>query len=261
MASRTSRYSATETTCGRRLYARLGSILILFAGPLLTANLSLASWTDVIAIGLKRSCDPLRLGAAEGDDLIWVDELGTDVFPQDETLSAGSVTSANSACPSTLFPTDPDLWGAQIELSIINQTNKTFTNLWYVADPETSITNIDGMVNDQPAFRIDRLPLDPGPLPPPPIFDINNPLIWESGAMNGIFEPGETWTFVIDNYKNSAGLPAHALSSLGVGSESGSPLGASDHSSGSIIALVPEPATALLMGLGLAGLSLSGRKF
>ena len=102
MASRTSRYSATETTCGRRLYARLGSILILFAGPLLTANLSLASWTDVIAIGLKRSCDPLRLGAAEGDDLIWVDELGTDVFPQDETQDLSQAQTPLALAP--FFP-------------------------------------------------------------------------------------------------------------------------------------------------------------
>ncbi len=259
MASQIFRHSATETKRRRRLCVRVGSLLILFAGLVLTASPTLASWTHVSALSLKGSCDSLQLSAPEGEEVIEVDELGTSIFPQDETLTAGYVTTTKFSCPDTLFPKDPNLVGSQIELSITNQTNKAFTELWYVTDPETTITNIDGLVNDQPAFRINRAPLVPDPLTMN-FFDFNNPLIWESGAIRGVFEPGETWTFVIDNYKNSAGLPAHALSSIGVGSESGSPLGSSDYSSGSIIAVVPEPGTALLMGLGLSGLSLKERR-
>jgi hypothetical protein len=79
----------------------------------------------------------------------------------------------------------------------------------------------------------------------------------ESIAVDGIFQVGETWDFVIDNYFNVLGLSASALASAGL---VGSLSGGDTVSSGSIIAIIPEPGTILLTGLGLAGLSLFARR-
>ena len=65
--------------------------------------------------------------------------------------------------------------------------------MWYVADfPDTRITNWDGSVNGSLAFKIDNV-------------GINQPLIGESINVNGIFEPGEIWDFIIDGYQNNFG--------------------------------------------------------
>merc|ERR1711969_288413 len=61
---------------------------------------------------------------------------------------------------------------------------------------------------------------------------------------------------------NDAGLGPDALESVGkVGMFSASIPGASDRSSGSIVGTpVPEPSSALMMGLGLMGLAVAGRR-
>ena len=128
-----------------------------------------------------------------------------------------------------------------------NLTDRYFYNVAYVKDPETSITNDDLLlINGQEAFLIDYA-------------GINVPLVYESIHADAVFEPGETWKFVIQNYSNSLGLAASALASydsvhnLGrVGDQSAGDL----DSSGSII--VPEPATLSLLTLG--GLALLKRK-
>ena len=63
---------------------------------------------------------------------------------------------------------------------------------------------------------------------------------------DSIFEPGETWDFIIQNYTNQLGLAPSALESLGV------PTAGDLLSSGSIVA-VPAPGAILLGGIG-AGL-------
>ena len=42
-------------------------------------------------------------------------------------------------------------------VEITNLTATPFDNLWYVADPETRFSNVDGFVNDQEAFKIDAV--------------------------------------------------------------------------------------------------------
>ena len=195
------------------------------------------------------SCDPLGLTGTTATGTTLVDELGTAGFPADETILASSAVGQEIACPSN-YVGDPDL-RPQVNVKITNTTGVDFLDLWYVADPETSILNIDGLVNQQSAFKIDSI-------------GINRPLIFESftAGIAGVFEDGETWLFTIDAYLNSSGSAPEILTSVGlVGNLSGNINGVSNKSSGSIIGTpVPEPGTALLMSLGLMGLSVAGRE-
>jgi hypothetical protein len=166
--------------------------------------------------------------------LTLVDELGLpNVFPVGERINAFAAQTNLSACPSHDNPTIPNVLVTMINLNTI-----TFSDVHYVADPAnaavpgTTIGNEDGLVNAGQAFRIDKIGL-------------NTPLVGESMGQNGLFEPGEAWRFIIDDYQNGLGLPPDAFLSIGVGAASpGGP------STGSIIALIPEPAS-----LGLAALA------
>jgi len=181
-----------------------------------------------------------------GQDVITVsgtvDELGNPpTFAYDEAIF--SSYTETSYAPCSVNDDDPDIFNYAV--SITNMTDRSFTDLYYVADPETSLTNYDqSRINGQLAFRIDNVGL-------------NTPLIYESYAADLIFSPGETWTFVIEDYVNTFGLAPSLFGSLGVGSASSSDL----VSSGSIITPVPEPATMILLGSGLLGLGGIRRRF
>ena len=175
--------------------------------------------------------------------LTLVDELGLpNVFPVGERINAFAAQTNLSACPSHDNPTIPN-----VLVTMINLNPFTFFDVHYVADPPaggalgTTIGNEDGLVNAGQSFRIDNV-------------GINQPLVGESMGLNNNFEPNEVWRFVIDDYQNALGLPASAFSSIGVGSASpGGP------SSGSIIAIVPEPASLGLVGMVGIGLGLRRR--
>ena len=167
-----------------------------------------------------------------------VDELGdTPAFPPDERITAVDFFTGAVACTST------DTGSINSLIVMTNITSLDFAEVWYVSDPETSLSNVDGLVNGEEAFRID-------------FFGVNTPLTFESMTPDGIFESGETWEFIIDDYSNFLGLAADDFFSIGVGGFSpGGP------SSGSIIAVVvPEPSTALLLGGGLIGLAWRRRR-
>ena len=144
-------------------------------------------------------------------------------------------------------------------VEIVNLTSRTFSEVWYIADRDTSISNVDGFAEDfgvaasgvpvsNESFRIDNMLSDPN--------GIHHPLVFES-IPNGLFEPGETWQFVLQDYSNALGLPPDAFTSFGVGSAS-IDIAGTIGSSGSIIA-VPEPQVLFWLAVALTGL-LAGRR-
>ena len=167
-------------------------------------------------------------------------------FPLDETIRVAAETTYRSVCKDT---DDPDVRNALVHITNITSPKRAFKALWYVGNPNTYLSNVDGVVLQQGyeslgtglAFRIDDI-------------GKNTPLISESlGPANGIFEHGETWKFIIQDFSTGTGPSADEISSIGVAGGSLAGGATIAHlSSGSIIAVpVPEPNVALLLGFGL----------
>jgi len=151
-------------------------------------------------------------------------------FPNNEWITSSWTETEERSC---FEEGNVDLPILNALVSITNMTGAPWFKVWYVADPETTLTNQDGLVNGCLAFKIDDIGL-------------NQPLVSESMAQDLVFEPGETWAFIIQDYQNGFGLPASAFGSIGVGN-----LSIGDQiSSGSIIA-VPAPGAILLGGIGV----------
>ena len=114
------------------------------------------------------------------------EELGDPaVFAPDEQIEHVSTFINQTACVGTDNPNVPNSL-----VQITNLTGRDWTDLYYVGDPSTMFTNVDGFGNAGVfpdlrglAFRIDSVGL-------------NRPLIFESLASNDVFEAGETWQFI-----------------------------------------------------------------
>ena len=170
-------------------------------------------------------------------------------FPAGEQIQSGALGStgvpAGTNC-NTGSIDSPFIPNQMVQIT--NLTGVDYLDLWYVANPETNVSNLDGAINGYPAFKIDSV-------------GVNKPLFFESILADGIFQSGETWRFVIQDFANAAS-PAqspHWFGAIGVNSVP-NPF-APDGSSGSIIGIAaPEPGTAGLLVMGLLALARRGRR-
>jgi len=215
--------------------------LLLIA--LITISILPASWAVVVPAVVRDTPrqDPLMDHPGE-----W-HEIGIG-FPEDERIGA-------SFEETTYIPCLDDYQGGQNYLvTITNMSQTTWTDLHYVADPETLFSNDDGEAQDLNvqgwtlAFRIDSV-------------GVNTNLIFESMAQDNRFEPGEVWKFVVQEYSNSQGLNPDQLDSWdGISQGQISHASSGPPSSASIIA-IPEPNVIVLVLMTGSGLLFIRRKF
>ena len=174
---------------------------------------------------------------------IAVEEFGDpSIFAPDEAIEHVATFTSATACPMTDDPLKPNAL-----VQITNLTGRFLDNLYYVGDPETRFSNVDGhgVGAGTPdieglAFRIDTL-------------GMNRNLVFESITADGIFEPGETWQFIVQDYENAAGTAPDLFFSVGMAGDSAAIV----NSSASIVRMVPAPASSVL---GLMGLALLRRR-
>jgi len=75
-------------------------------------------------------------------------------------------------------------------VTITNMGTVALPGLYYVAPGGSTpgtFSNFDGYVNGAMAMRIDNV-------------GVNKPLVSESMTADGIFQPGETWQFIVQDY-------------------------------------------------------------
>ncbi len=166
------------------------------------------------------------------------EELGTIIFPSDELISSSSSQTTLASC-ATDNPGMPNYL-----VSITNLSGQEWVDLFYVADVGTGISNFDGEAASaaapgmfEEAFRIDSV-------------GVNRPLVFESMTFDGVFEVGETWQFILQDFTSAFGGAPDDFSSLDfAGASTGIP-GVTD-STGSIVQfLVPAPGSMSLLAMG-----------
>lgn len=175
----------------------------------------------VLFAGTTAMADPVKVVTerdSRQDDWIldgWVEELSTAPHnPTDQLITSMHVAwEGHIPCPTDYTG------GSVVQIAITNMTSRSFEHLYYVGDvhdldntdPETRFTNVDELVADVTfgnaygvpglAFKIDAVGL-------------NTPLVYESMTQDGIFEPGEVWKFVIQDYSNFMGAPPDNFGSV-----------------------------------------------
>ena len=168
-----------------------------------------------------------------------VEEFGDpSVFASDEAIDHAATFTDLSACTMTDNPDEPNAL-----VVMTNLTGRFLSDLFYVGDPETRLSNVDGVGEGggSPgisglAFRIDSI-------------GANRPLVFESLTPDGIFEPGETWQFIVQDYGNLLGLAPDSFFSIGMAGDSTAIV---QSSAASIVRMVPAPGTLALLGGSLA---------
>lgn len=181
-------------------------------------------------------------------------ELGDGgFFPINESIQV----SASPATFTVCVPND----GIQNDWIVMmtNTSGIAWRNLFFVADLGLTVGNADGSVFDAvnapgvvtDAFRIDGTVT----------IGLNNNLLGESGPVDEIFQPGETWRFNVSNFVDPAGtapMPLFRIPAKFAGSE---PFVAPPFSTASILAIpVPEPTTIAALALPAIALLMRRRR-
>ncbi len=204
-------------------------------------------------LALPASAEPIGGGYTDtpgcDDHGAWtaVEEIGRrPVFGPDaaiETMFTFPIDDVAS-CAAT---NDPDI--DNVVVLMTNNTGRALDNLWYVGDVGTTFSNADGIARGAGspgqsglAFRIDDV-------------GANRPLLLESIDDDGVFQPGETWSFIVQDYQSPLGLPADSFFSIGMAGDSSAIV---QNSSASIVRMVPTPGSASL--IALAGFAAARRR-
>ena len=186
----------------------LASILIL--GSLGLSQQAFAEFATIDPSNAISHCDDLFAPTE-------VDEIGQGLltgaaidfpFPDFEELTSGGPFPVSPSCISA------KLGGVDVGIFITNEVvpPTAFPFVWYIADIDTSITNYDGFadIGMNFMFLIDS----------PDSFGgggcgVNCPLVSESMTSDGIWEPGETWGIVLQDFFSPS--TPEFLNSIGVG--------------------------------------------
>ena len=201
--------------------------------------------------------DPLTIA---GD----VHELG-DSFPVDEAIVSSWVETDQTSCFEPGNIDDPSI--PNILVTMTNLSPQDWLDVHYVADYDpdpppggfpaqwVTVSNFDGWIGNGPgdlsqAFRIDNV----GPW--------NFPLVSESMAPDLIFQSGEVWEFILQDWAVAPGVVGSVgptpFGSIGIAGASPN----ASLSTGSIIAkAIPEPSTVAVWGLLiLCGIGIGWRR-
>lgn len=177
-----------------------------------------------------------------------IDELGAaSSFPINESIVVQTSPASFTVCaPNDGIQND---WIVQMT----NVSGVAWKNLFFVANVGMSVGNADGSVVDvinapgvaTDAFRIDGTVT----------VALNNNLLGESGVVDEIFAPGETWRFNVSNFTHPSGAslpPIFSTPGLFAGS---APVVIPPIDTASILATpVPEPTVVSLVAFGAAAL-------
>lgn len=179
----------------------------------------------------------------------------TGDFPADEQISFSLTTVEREVSPDCGL----GLADQVIDTIVLMRNDSThdWVDLWFVSDSAPfTFHNVDMVINFADAMRIDDIGL-------------NQPLI---GGDDGdlIFEMGETWQFVVQDWVFPGAINFHSPGLVGTNSLTEgafgpvTPIGRAGPSNASIIARLyvelPEPGALALIGLGLAGLGFASRR-
>ncbi len=217
----------------------LGSVSLLLA--VLSQSVSVMA----VPLNVNYADDPKLCDPIPGTPLRH--ELGGQRFPIDEQIRWTTRLTTRTICTADLFATND--W----EVQITNLGTKTWKDLFFVADDFMTLGNADGHVDG----LIGSLAFQIKPFGPK-----NANLIAESIRNDLLFQPQETWRFLVTDFGLlPLGVPGRApdFSSIGLGAASLPPIEFT--STASIVAneyFVPEPTSVALCAVSLA--ILLGRK-